>query len=78
MPERCDECLYWPAAVRTAELVATLAPARAYWAACAVCGTTIDLAAAARVRVMETSGQCSDAAGNRATRGNGQRLRASP
>jgi hypothetical protein len=58
MPEPCAECLYWPVAVRTAEHVATLLPPRAYWAACVVCGTTIDLAAAARPRVMELGGPC--------------------
>jgi hypothetical protein len=56
MPDRCTECLYWPAAIRTAEHVATLIPARAYWASCVHCGPTIDLAAAVRVRVTQSGG----------------------
>ncbi len=56
MPDRCIECLYWPAAVRTAEHVATLIPARAYWASCVHCGATIDLAASVRVRVTQQGG----------------------
>jgi hypothetical protein len=56
MPEQCMECLYWPAVVRTAEHVATLIPPRPYWAVCAVCGTTVDLAAAVRDRVTARTG----------------------
>jgi hypothetical protein len=56
MPEQCAECLYWPTVVRTAEHVATLIPPRPYWAACAVCGTTVDLAGAVRDRVTARTG----------------------
>jgi hypothetical protein len=56
MPERCRECLYWPAVLRTAEHVAVLTPPRAYWASCVLCGTTIDLAAAVRARVTSQTG----------------------
>jgi hypothetical protein len=56
MPEQCAECLYWPTVVRTAEHVAVLVPSRAYWAACVVCGTTIDLAAAVKARVTAPTG----------------------
>jgi hypothetical protein len=51
MRDSCSEHLYWPAAVRTAEHVATLIPARPYWACCVLCGATIDLAAAVQARV---------------------------
>ena len=42
--------LFHPGQVRTGEHVATLDPPRAYWAGCAVCGVTVDLAAPARER----------------------------
>jgi hypothetical protein len=56
MPEQCAECLYWPTVVRTAEHVATLIPPLPYSAACAVCGTTVDLAGAVRDRVTARTG----------------------
>jgi len=66
MLDRCTECLYWPAAIRTAEHVAILIPARAYWASCVHCGATIDLAAAVRLRVTQSGG---DRAGRPRDRG---------
>jgi hypothetical protein len=69
MPDRCTECLYWPAAVRTAEHVATLIPARPYWAACVHCGATIDLAAAVRVRVAQSDGDGDGRLRDRASQG---------
>jgi hypothetical protein len=75
MPERCPECLYWPAVVRTAEHVATLLPPRAYWATCAVCGTTVDLAAAVRARVLNPHRQGRHLPGHRTARDDAPRRR---
>jgi hypothetical protein len=69
MPDRCTECLYWPAAIRTAEQVATLIPARAYWASCVHCSATIDLAAAVRVRVTQSGDDRAERLRDRASQG---------
>ena len=45
-----DPHLFHPEQLRTAERVARLDPPRAYWAGCALCGTSVDLAAPARRR----------------------------
>jgi hypothetical protein len=42
--------LFHPEQVRTGERVAALDPPRPYWAGCAVCGATVDLAGPARHR----------------------------
>jgi len=42
--------LFHPEQVRTGERVAALDPPRPYWAGCAVCGATVDLAGPARRR----------------------------
>ena len=45
-----DPHLFHPEQVRTGERVARLDPPRPYWAGCALCGTSVDLAAPARRR----------------------------
>lgn len=53
--------LFHPEQVRTGERVAALDPPRAYWAGCAVCGATVDLAAPARLRAPRSAGTRRDA-----------------
>ena len=43
--------LFHPEQLRTGERVARLDPPRAYWAGCALCGATVDLAEPARRRL---------------------------
>ncbi len=43
-----DPHLFHPEQVRTGERIAPLEPPRAYWAGCALCGASVDLAAPAR------------------------------
>ena len=51
-----DPHLFHPEQVRTGERVARLDPPRPYWAGCALCGTSVDLAEPARLRLARTAG----------------------